>query len=198
MNTLHVLLPVHNAHDILERSLSEILDVLPELAERFEVLILDDGSTDDTVDIAVELAKGFPQVRLISHPVRLGLAESIQSGFDHISAEQLLVGDANYNLEPDDLRLLWQLRETRRPAAGRAGTEKGSGAIDLRKALAWKSTIAGGRGLFAVERKTFDHLRLKQSLAAIARIDRASRTLQSTGLVRPNFLGTSGRFVEQM
>lgn len=197
MNTLSVLLPVYNAHETLERSVGELLEILPEVAERFELSILDDGSSDDTVDVATELTARYPQVCLIRHPVRLGLAESIQSGFDHSSGELLLVSDTDYNLEPDDLRVLWQLREVSASMTKRSSGRSSKGPVDVRKALAWKPARPGARGLQLVDRKTFEQLRLRQSLAAISRIDRASRTLGQGAGPRPNYLGHSRRHSTQ-
>ena len=51
-----VLLPIHNAQHRLERQVAEILDVLPELTSRFELLIIDDGSTDDSFEVARHLS----------------------------------------------------------------------------------------------------------------------------------------------
>ena len=57
-----VLLPVYNAQHRLERQVAEILDVLPELTSRFELMIIDDGSTDDSFEVARHLALKYPQV----------------------------------------------------------------------------------------------------------------------------------------
>lgn len=193
MNTLSVLLPLYNAYESLERAADELLEILPEMAGQFELNLLDDGSLDDSVEVASELSARYPQVGLIRHPVRLGLAESIQSGFDHIRGDLLLVSDSAYKLEPDDLRTLWQLREASAPLAKSWIARTAKGPIDLRKALAWKSAH-GGRGLQLIDRKAFDSLRLRQSLAAIARIDRANRTLGNSTGPRPNYLDRSRRF----
>lgn len=193
MNTLCVLLPVYNAHETLEPNVTDILEVLPELSERFQITILDDGSTDDTVDVATDLAARYPQVRLIRHPVRLGLAESIQTALDNVRAEQLLISDEDYNLEPDDLRVLWQLRELSRPTVERPasrGTRQ-----NPRNVLAWKPLRSGGRGFQIIDRKAFEHLRLRQSLDAIARIDRAgSHSAALASALRPKYLGRPQRF----
>jgi glycosyltransferase involved in cell wall biosynthesis len=117
LNTaLSVLLPVFNAQQSLETGVTEILELLPELSPRFELCILDDGSTDDTAEFARDLAARYPQIVVIRHPVRLGLAEAIQTGLDHTQGEVVLIGNEDYQLEPDDLRTLWQLRDTQRRA----------------------------------------------------------------------------------
>ena len=131
MKTLCVLLPVYNAHHSLESSVSELLEVLPELTESFELCILDDGSTDDTAEVARELAARYPQITLVRHPVRLGLAETIQTALDNTRGEIVLVGDEDYCLDPDDLRTLWQLRDSQRRLGRRhhdhRGWEAGAG-----------------------------------------------------------------------
>lgn len=112
MNTsLTVVLPVYNAEDRLADQVERLLDVLPEMSRRFEVVIVDDGSIDDTPDVARELAMHFPQVNLVRHPVRLGLEEAIQTGLDASQGEVVFVGDEQYGIAVDDLQRLWQLHE---------------------------------------------------------------------------------------
>lgn len=111
--SVSVLLPVFNAQNRLERSVAQILDVLPELAERFELLIIDDGSWDDTIDVAKQLAREYPQVAAIRHPVRLGLIEAVQTGLDLTEGDVVFVGDEQHGLNPEDLRRLWPLRHER-------------------------------------------------------------------------------------
>lgn len=75
IRSLSVLLPVHNVQSSLSASVHEILDVVAELTGRFELLIVDEGSTDGTWDVARELAQLYPQIRLLrAHGV-----ESLQS-----------------------------------------------------------------------------------------------------------------------
>ena len=136
-----MLLPVYNAHQSLEASVGDILEVLPELTDRFELCILDDGSTDDTAETARELAARYPQIKLIRHPVRLGLAETIQTALDHTEGEIVLVGDDDYRLDPDDLLTLWRLRE--KLLAGLA--QHPLAADDLRRVAGQAASLAGRR-----------------------------------------------------
>ena len=121
--SVSVLLPVFNAQLRLENDVAALLELLAELADRFELLIVDDGSTDDTTDVARQLSLLYPQVRTVRHPLRLGLAEVVQTGLDATDGEILIVGDENRGIDPDDLQQLWPLRNqrglvmARRPAA---------------------------------------------------------------------------------
>jgi dolichol-phosphate mannosyltransferase len=107
---LSIVLPVHNAQDSLAGQLCQVLEVLPDLAERFEVLVIDDGSTDQTSEIAAEIAREFPQLRLVRHGRRRGLTEAIQTGMQRSRGEFVLVQDTQSPLSPRDVRRLWEMR----------------------------------------------------------------------------------------
>ena len=62
--SLSFVLPVRNAEQTIARQVHHLLDVLSELTERFEILVMDEGSTDHTPDVARELQRQFPQVRV--------------------------------------------------------------------------------------------------------------------------------------
>ena len=137
MNTsLTVLLPVYNAQQRLADQVERLLDVLPEMSRQFEVVIVDDGSTDDTSDIAYALATYFPQVNLVRHPVRLGLEESIQTGLDASTGEVVFVGDQQYGIAVEDLQRLWQVHDNQDLMAGTAKKNRSSGANWMSKLLA--------------------------------------------------------------
>ena len=105
--SVSVLLPVYNRQHRLETEVARILDVLAEVTNRFDLVIIDDGSTDDTTDVAQHLAVRYPQVSVVRHAFRLGLAEALQTGLDNSGGDIVLVGDENYGIDPADLRQLW-------------------------------------------------------------------------------------------
>jgi glycosyltransferase involved in cell wall biosynthesis len=63
--SLSVVVPVRNAERTLAANLQHILDVVSDLSEQFEVLIVDEGSTDHTLDVAHELSLEYPQLRVV-------------------------------------------------------------------------------------------------------------------------------------
>jgi glycosyltransferase involved in cell wall biosynthesis len=186
LNTeLCVLLPVYNAQERLHLGVAHILEILPEWADRFELCIIDDGSQDDTAEISRDLATLYPQLRVIRHPVRLGLAEAIQSGLDHTEGEMILVGNDNYELDPEDLRMLWKLRDTERR-------------LRRREEAGWSPTdpnrTGGASGFEMIRRTTFEQFRLQQAVEMIARIDAADAPDKQL-TARPNFLAPLRRFI---
>lgn len=109
--SLSIVLPVHNVEATLAEQVCHLLEMLPDLVERFELLVVDDGSTDHTVEIAQEMAQQFPQLRLVRHQRRQGLAAAIQTGMDHTTGDLVMVQDAAQPISASDLRRLWAMRE---------------------------------------------------------------------------------------
>ncbi|MCH8923792.1 MAG: glycosyltransferase, partial [Planctomycetes bacterium] len=107
------------AQQSLARNVSVVLDVLPDLTDRFEVLIVDDGSTDGTDEVAEDLARKYPQVNVVRHAEQRGLAESITTALERSEGEIVFVPDPDQNFEPEALSQLWQLRDDRDVAMAR-------------------------------------------------------------------------------
>ena len=97
--SLAVIVPVHNVQAILVNHVSDILEVMPDLSLQFEILIVDDASTDDTEEVAHDLTRRFPQVRLVRHSRRRGTAAAVKTGYEHTMAELIVV--QNERDQPD-------------------------------------------------------------------------------------------------
>ena len=74
--------PAHNEEANLEALVDEALATLPVLADKFEIIAVDDGSKDRTPALADDLAKRHPDVfRVVHHPTNLGYGAALRSGF---------------------------------------------------------------------------------------------------------------------
>jgi glycosyltransferase involved in cell wall biosynthesis len=89
-----VLLPVRDAQATLATSVHDILDAATDSGQRFELLIIDDGSTDATSEIAHELTYHYPQIRVVRHHIPLGHEAAIRTGLERSVGEMVVVGDA--------------------------------------------------------------------------------------------------------
>jgi glycosyltransferase involved in cell wall biosynthesis len=162
---------VHNAQKTLESAVSEILEVLPELGgRRFEVCVVDDGSTDDTWQLADELATRYPQVRVVRHARAFGLARVIEAALQATRAEVIMLAGELYQNTPDDLRTLWRLRELE----GR-NVRPGDG-LEAAVCRGWLKKwppLSAGRPLplDVIRRATFDEFLLRETLSPARRMD---------------------------
>ncbi len=195
MNALSVLLPVYNAQGNLAADVTEILEVLSDLKRPFHLWVLDDGSSDDTADVARDLSNCYPQVRVIRHPVRLGLSEAIQTGLDHTHGEVILVSDEDYCLDPDDLRTLWQLRDTQWRLSRQDALPPIAEQPWMEKLLAWKPKASEARrGFQIVSRQAFEKFRLRQAVDMVHRLDIGWHSAEGKTSEAPKFLTSPQQF----
>ncbi|MFH1561548.1 MAG: glycosyltransferase family 2 protein [Patescibacteria group bacterium] len=78
---LSVFLPCFNEGENLTATAEKTIPILDRVASKWELLIINDGSTDDTGKVAKKLAQKYPNVRIVTHPVNRGYGASFKSGF---------------------------------------------------------------------------------------------------------------------
>jgi glycosyltransferase involved in cell wall biosynthesis len=96
--------PAHNEEANLEGLVEEALAALPALAERFEIIAVDDGSRDRTPQIADVLAGANPDiVRVVHHPTNLGYGAALRSGFQAARYELVAFTDGDRQFRVADI-----------------------------------------------------------------------------------------------
>jgi glycosyltransferase involved in cell wall biosynthesis len=108
--------PAHNEEANLEGLVAEALEALPALAERFEIVIVDDGSRDATPAMADALAAAHPEVRAVHHPTNLGYGAALRTGFAAAHFGVLGFTDGDRQFRVADLGRLLEVLE--RPGSG--------------------------------------------------------------------------------
>ena len=138
--SLSVLLPVRNTQSTLYAQVEQILDVLAELTPSFELIIIDDGSTDATIEIADELTRRYPQVVAVRHGISRGSAAAVQSGLQRSSGEVICVKDERGGLPLDQVPTMWRAMDKAAAAAHPTTGRPLSGLVSARR----RRALAGG------------------------------------------------------
>jgi len=92
----------YNEEGNLKVVVSELLDTLKQMkVTDFEILVVDDGSTDRSKEVILEAAKEIPQLKLLEHTENKGIGEAIRTGFFAATKENVMAmaGDGQFNLE---------------------------------------------------------------------------------------------------
>ena len=88
-----IVAPCYNEEAILKTNINTIINYLESKTYQWEVLIINDGSSDRTGEIADELEIQNKLVRVIHHPVNLNLGNALQTGFRNAKGEIIVVLD---------------------------------------------------------------------------------------------------------
>lgn len=108
-NTLiSIVLPCYNEEAILESNLNTILSYLKNNLNNYdwEIVIINDGSSDKTGEIAEDFAERNNQIRVIHHPVNLNLGNALQTGFCNSKGEIIVVMDVDLSYSVEHIALM--------------------------------------------------------------------------------------------
>ncbi len=100
---LSILMPVYNERERVERAIAEVLET--ELPVEFELVVVDDGSTDGTTEILKE-GNWDGRVRLFEHAQNRGKGAAIQTALAEARGDYSAIFDADLEYDPGDLALL--------------------------------------------------------------------------------------------
>ena len=92
---ISLVIPCHNEAENLQPVIGEALQALERITNDFEIVIVDDGSTDLTPEIVKQLMKYEPRIKLQSHPKNLGYGSALRSGFEMAEKDYIFFTDAD-------------------------------------------------------------------------------------------------------
>ncbi len=100
MPTLSAIVPCYNKEKVVYAALSALQAVLRSTGLRYEMVLVNDGSRDSTLQELERFAKKTPQARVVDLKANLGKGGALMAGFSHSSGDLVLFSDADSDLSP--------------------------------------------------------------------------------------------------
>lgn len=108
MASLSIVIPAYNEAKRLPRTLEQIYAYLQQrFWEPAEVIVVDDGSTDETAQIVLEFARRVPSVQLLQNPGNRGKGYSVKHGVLQARYEWVLFSDADLSAPIEEVEKLY-------------------------------------------------------------------------------------------
>jgi glycosyltransferase involved in cell wall biosynthesis len=104
---LSVFFPAYNDSGTIASMVIRAVKAASDLTPDYEVIVVNDGSADATAEIADELARTYPHVRVVHHPTNRGYGGALQTGFRSATKELIFYTDGDAQYDPAELAALW-------------------------------------------------------------------------------------------
>ncbi len=113
-----LILPAYNEEAVIAQAVSEADASLRRLRFSYEVIVVDDGSNDETATIVAQAMRTQPCVRLVRHERNRGYGAALRTGFAAARGKRIAFTDADCQFDLDDLAQLLPLTRTHPIAVG--------------------------------------------------------------------------------
>jgi glycosyltransferase involved in cell wall biosynthesis len=102
--SLSVVLPAYNEEQVIALTISNVLETLSAWGKDFEIIVVNDGSTDQTGAIVASFASADPRIRLVTHETNQGYGAALVSGFATASKQLTFLMDADGQFDIRELQ----------------------------------------------------------------------------------------------
>lgn len=100
---ISIVVPFYNEEDNIEELYEQLTRVLKGLGVSYELIFIDDGSTDRSHDILIKVFESDKTVKVIRLRKNFGQTAALQAGFDHAKGEVIITMDGDLQHDPEDI-----------------------------------------------------------------------------------------------
>jgi glycosyltransferase involved in cell wall biosynthesis len=112
LNELSVFFPCYNEEKNILNTFNKALPTIKEIAQRWEILLIDDGSKDNTAKVLEKIHQQYPQnTKIITHRPNRGYGAALKSGFYNSRYEWIVFADGDGQFNFDEIRNLISTQE---------------------------------------------------------------------------------------
>lgn len=102
--SLSVFLPAYNEEKIIDITISEIMKVVPLITDDYEILLVNDGSTDESEEKILRWTEKNSKIKLINHRTNLGYGSALRTGFKSAQKDIIFYTDADMPVSFDEIK----------------------------------------------------------------------------------------------
>ena len=106
LNKISVVVPLYNESESLDELYEGIVQTIEAMGIDFEILFVDDGSTDSSFEVLSALRSRDPRVKIIRFMANFGKAAALQAGFDASTGDYIITMDADLQDDPTEIPAL--------------------------------------------------------------------------------------------
>lgn len=104
--------PAYHDQDNLPKLIPKVDSLLKKITNKYEIIIVDDGSPDKTGEVADSLAKKYKNIRVIHHPKNLGYGAALKTGFENSKYDYIIYTDGDNQYDVDEFKEGLQLLDS--------------------------------------------------------------------------------------
>lgn len=98
---ISVVVPFYNENQLVVPMVNAVRDVLQKLPHDFEIVAVDDGSSDDSLELLTNLRKEVPQLKIIAFSRNFGLQAALTAGLEHAKGGYVALIDGDFQDPPE-------------------------------------------------------------------------------------------------
>nr|QNO41764.1 undecaprenyl-phosphate 4-deoxy-4-formamido-L-arabinose transferase [Methanosarcinales archaeon ANME-2c ERB4]QNO42741.1 undecaprenyl-phosphate 4-deoxy-4-formamido-L-arabinose transferase [Methanosarcinales archaeon ANME-2c ERB4] len=108
---ISIVIPIYNEEANLKELHTKLIGIIPSITENYEIIFVDDASTDDSFGILKEINKEDKKVKVIKFRRNFGQSAAISAGFDHSKGDVIITMDGDLQNDPEDIPKLLEKLE---------------------------------------------------------------------------------------
>lgn len=113
LSELSLFFPAYNEEEVIAQTIEKAAKVLPKVAEKYEILIVNDGSKDRTEKVAKSLMKKYKFLRLVTHSPNRGYGGALKTGFAQSRYDPVVFTDSDGQFDFGEVtKLIGKMQET--------------------------------------------------------------------------------------
>lgn len=106
---ISVIMPAYNESGHIYKNIKETFEVFQKTRRGFEIIVVDDGSTDSTCEEAERAASEVPGVKVVHYALNNGKGNALKEGFRHATGDYVVFLDSDLDLHPGQLHRLFRV-----------------------------------------------------------------------------------------